>query len=89
MAGRSIKAVSRVFKIGKSQAVRIPQELAFYDIPRQVEVARDGDALRIRPITPPEKLTDMAEVLAMFSPDFMADGRKFHEQSERDPDAGP
>ena len=30
------------------------------------------------------KLTGLAEAFAMFTPDFMAEGREFHEQKERD-----
>jgi antitoxin VapB len=31
-----------------------------------------------------KKLTGIPDVFAMFSPDFMADGRELHEQEERD-----
>ena len=74
---------SRVFKSGNSQAVRIPSELAYDDVGQEVEVERKGDTLVIRPIYR-KKLTGITEVFAMFSPDFMADGREFHEQEERD-----
>jgi antitoxin VapB len=74
---------SRVFKSGNSQAVRIPSELAYDDVGQEVEVERKGDTLVIRPVYR-KKLTGIAEVFAMFSPDFMADGRDFHEQEERD-----
>jgi antitoxin VapB len=74
---------SRVFKSGNSQAVRIPSELAYDDVGQEVEVERKGDTLVIRPVYR-KKLTGISEVFAMFSPDFMADGREFHEQEERD-----
>lgn len=74
---------SRVFKSGNSQAVRIPRELAYDDVGQEVEVERKGDTLLIRPVYR-KKLTGMTEVFAMFSPDFMADGREVHEQDERD-----
>ena len=74
---------SRVFKSGNSQAVRIPRELAYDDVGQEVEVERKGDTLVIRPVYR-KKLTGIAEVFAMFSPDFMVDGREFHEQEERD-----
>jgi antitoxin VapB len=74
---------SRVFKSGNSQAVRIPRELAYDDVGQEVEIERKGDTLTIRPLYR-KKLTGIADVLAMFSPDFMADGREFHEQEERD-----
>ena len=31
-----------------------------------------------------ETLADIGDLLAMFSPNFMADGREFHEEHERD-----
>jgi antitoxin VapB len=74
---------SRVFKSGNSQAVRIPRELAYDDVGQEVEIERMGDTLTIRPLYR-KKLTGIADVFAMFSPDFMADGREFHEQEERD-----
>jgi antitoxin VapB len=74
---------SRVFKSGNSQAVRIPSELAYDDVGQEVEVERKGDTLVIRPVYR-KKLTGISEVFAMFSPDFMADGRECHEQEERD-----
>jgi antitoxin VapB len=77
------KSNSRVFKSGNSQAVRIPRELAYDDVGQEVEIERKGDTLLIRPVYR-KKLTGIADVFAMFSPDFMADGREFHEQDERD-----
>lgn len=74
---------SRVFKSGNSQAVRIPRELAYEDVGQEVEVERRGDTLVIRPVYR-KKLAGIADVFAMFSPDFMADGREFHEQADRD-----
>lgn len=77
------KSNSRVFKSGNSQAVRIPRELAYDDVGQEVEVERRGDTLLIRPVYR-KKLTGIADVFAMFSAGFMADGREFHEQDERD-----
>jgi len=74
---------SRVFKSGNSQAVRIPRELAYDDVGQEVEVERKGDTLTIRPVYR-KKLTGITEVFVMFSQDFMAGGREFHEQEERD-----
>lgn len=79
---------SRVFKSGNSQAVRIPRELAYEDVGQEVEVERRGDTLVIRPVYR-KKLAGIADVFAMFSPDFMADGREFHEQADRDWDDKP
>ena len=77
------KTVTRVFKSGNSQAVRIPRELAYEDGAQEVEVERKGDMLLIRPVYR-KKLTGIGEVFAMFSEGFMAGGREFHEQKERD-----
>ena len=77
------KTVTRVFKSGNSQAVRIPRELAFEDGAQEVEVERQGDMLLIRPVHR-KKLTGIGDVFAMFSPGFMAGGRESHEQEERD-----
>ena len=43
-------AVTRVFRNGNSQAVRIPAELAFDRSDLDVEIERVGDELRIRPL---------------------------------------
>jgi len=83
MAPGKSRSNSRVFKSGNSQAVRIPRELAYDDVGQEVEIERTGDTLTIRPLYR-KKLTGIADVFAMFSPDFMADGREFHEQEERD-----
>jgi antitoxin VapB len=77
------KSNSRVFRSGNSQAVRIPRELAYNDSGQEVEIERRGDTLTIRPVYR-NKLTGIGDICAMFSPDFMADGREFHEQDERD-----
>jgi antitoxin VapB len=77
------KTVTRVFKSGNSQAVRIPRELAYEDGAQEVEVERKGDTLLIRPVHR-KKLTGIGDVFAMFSAGFMAGGREFHEQKERD-----
>jgi antitoxin VapB len=46
---RTIMATSRVFKAGNSQAVRIPQALAYDSSITEVEVERHGDTLIVRP----------------------------------------
>ena len=75
--------LTRVFKSGNSLAVRIPKELGFVDGAQDVEVERVGNTLVLRRVEP-ETLADLGEILAMFSPSFMAGGREFHEQRERD-----
>lgn len=75
--------LSRVFKSGNSLAVRIPKELGFVDAAQDVELERVGNTLVLRLVVQ-ETLADIGDILAMFSPNFMADGREFHEEHERD-----
>ena len=49
---------------------------------REVEIVRKGNGLWIEPIQA-QTLSGLGDILAMFSPDFMADGREFHKQTER------
>lgn len=74
--------LTRVFKSGNSLAVRIPKELAIVEASQDVEIEKVGDTLVLRPVVK-RKLTGLAEAFAMFTPDFMAEGREFHEQKER------
>ena len=75
--------LTRVFKSGNSLAVRIPKELAIVDAAQDVEIERVGNTLVVRPVEQ-RTLAGLGEILAMFSPDFMAEGREFHEEHERD-----
>ena len=75
--------LTRVFKSGNSLAVRIPKELAIVEASQDVEIEKIGNTLVLRPVVK-RKLTGLAEAFAMFTPDFMAEGREFHEQKERD-----
>jgi antitoxin VapB len=75
--------LTRVFKSGNSLAVRIPKELAFVDGAQDVEVERIGNTLVLRPVVQ-ETIGDLTPILSMFSTSFMAGGREFHEQRERD-----
>lgn len=74
--------LTRVFKSGNSLAVRIPKELAIVEASEEVEIERVGDALLVRPVRA-RRLTGIAEVFALFTPDFMAEGRERHEQKDR------
>jgi len=74
---------TRVFKSGNSLAVRIPKELGFVDAAQDVEVERIGNTLVLR-LVAHETLADIGKIFAMFSPSFMADGREFYEERERD-----
>ena len=74
--------ITRVFKNGNSQAVRIPAELAYERNDIDVEIERVGDELRIRPAR--RSLAGVLAKFAKFSPDFMANGRGDHDQAERE-----
>lgn len=78
--------LTRIFKSGNSLAVRIPKEIAFDSEVQEVEIERKGNSLLIRPVEN-KTLAGIGDIFAMFSPDFMADGREDHEQKERDWDA--
>ena len=75
--------LTRVFKSGNSLAVRIPKELAIVEASQDVEIEKIGDTLVLRPVVK-RKLTGLAEAFAAFPSGFMAEGREFHEQKERD-----
>ena len=74
--------ITRVFKNGNSQAVRIPAELAYERNDIDVEIERVGDELRIRPAR--RSLAGVLAKFAKFSPDFLANGRGDHDQAERE-----
>jgi len=76
-------AVTRVFKNGNSQAVRIPADLAFDRNDLDVEIERVGDELRIRPV--PRRLDGVLAKFGAFSADFMTEGRGDNREGERDP----
>ena len=74
--------LTKVFRNGNSQAVRIPAELAYERSDLEVEIERVGDELRIRPARRP--LDQGLAKFARFSEDFMAAGRGTSVESERD-----
>ncbi len=73
---------TRVFKNGNSQAVRIPADLAYERNDIEVEIERVGDEIRIRPAR--RSLDGVLKKFAKFGPDFMAEGRGAHGQTERE-----
>jgi antitoxin VapB len=75
--------LTHAFKSGNSLAVRIPEELAIVEAGQEIEIEKVGSTLVLRPLIK-RKLTGLAEAFAAFSPDFMAEGREFHEQKARD-----
>ena len=74
---------TRIFKSGNSLAVRIPKELAIAGVSEEVEIERVGNTLVLRPAQRPS-LADLPEIFASFPKSFMAGGREFHEQRERE-----
>ena len=75
--------LTRIFKSGNSLAVRIPKELVFECGAQDVEVQRVGNTLVLRPVVT-ETIGDLSDIFAAFPKGFMAEGREFHEQRERD-----
>jgi antitoxin VapB len=74
--------LSRIFKSGNSQAVRIPKELAFDTDMLDVEVVRKGETLVIRAISH-QSLADVMKAFAAFPRGFMSEGRDMNEQRPR------
>jgi antitoxin VapB len=73
---------STVFRTNRTQAVRIPKELAFPDSVKEVEITREGDRLTVVP-----KHTSWTEFFLHgphVSEDFLAD-REQGEAEEREP----
>lgn len=75
--------LTRVFKSGNSLAVRIPKELGFVDGAQDIDIERIGNTLVLRRVQP-ETIGDLSDILAAFPASFMAEGREFHEEQERD-----
>ena len=73
---------TRVFKSDNLLAVYIPKEFAIFDANQEIEIEKIGNTLVLRPVVK-RKLTGLAEAFAAFTPGFMAEGREFHEQKER------
>ena len=74
--------LTKVFRNGNSQAVRIPADLAYERSDLDVEIERIGDELRIRPAR--RSLDQALTKFARFSEDFMASGRGMNVESERE-----
>ncbi len=73
-------AITKVFKSGNSQAVRLPREFRFDT--DEVEIFRRGDEVILR-----ERPRTAAEILAVFesfSEDFMTEDRDDQPPQERD-----
>ncbi len=66
---------TRLLRSGSSQAVQIPAELAYPDWDVELEVEREGDEIRIRPMRPRGRLKDLLEALAPLAHGFEVPGR--------------
>jgi antitoxin VapB len=73
---------TKIFKNGNSQAVRIPAELAYDRNDIELEIERNGEEIRIRPVR--RKLDGVLTKFAAFSPDFTVPGREDLEQADRE-----
>lgn len=71
---------AKVFQNGRSQAVRLPK--AFRIQGTEVKISRDGSRIILEPIE--TSWDDWFNALALFSDDFMANGREQLEMQERD-----
>ena len=73
---------TKIFKNGNSQAVRIPAELAYDRNDIELEIERNGEEIRIRPVR--RKLDGVLAKFAAFSSDFTVPGREDLEQADRE-----
>lgn len=74
--------ITKIFKNGNSQAVRIPAEFAYERADLDVEIERIGDEIRIRPAR--RSLDQVMTKFAQFSANFMTEGRGENQESKRD-----
>ena len=65
-------AITRVFRSGNSQAVRLPKEFSVNS--KELEIFRRGDEIVLR--EPEKGLARAFELLADLPDDFFADGRQ-------------
>ena len=75
-----IMMTAKIFKNGRSQAVRLPKECRFDT--DEVVVNRIGDIVLLMPKT--NKWSSFMQAIDMFSDDFMQDGRDGRLEQERD-----
>ena len=75
-------AITKLFKNGNSQAVRIPTELAYGSRSIALDTERIVDELRIRPAR--KRMGDVLGKLARFSPDFMSEVRGISTEGHRE-----
>jgi antitoxin VapB len=80
-------STTRIFKSGNSLAVRIPKDMTPAEIPDEASIEWKHGVWTIRPLHR-RSLAGLLDRFKAFSPDFMAGGREFHDQNERDWSAG-
>jgi antitoxin VapB len=76
-------STTRIFKSGNSLAVRIPKDMTPDEVPEEAEIEWRNGVWTIRPLHR-RTLAGLMDRFKAFSPEFMAGGREFHEQKERD-----
>lgn len=74
--------ITKIFKNGNSQAVRIPAEYAYERADMDVEIERIGDEIRIRPAR--RRLDQVMNKFAQFSANYMTEERAENQESQRD-----
>ena len=72
---------TRLFKNDGTQAVLVPDELAYSNWDLDLVIDREGDELRIRPAA--RRMGDVLGTLARFPADFMSEGRDLNAEGER------
>ncbi len=73
--------ISKVFKSGNSQAIRLPKEYRVED--EELVIQKIGNTIILFPKNNPWELFEKS--LSEFSDDFMVDGRNQPNQQHRDP----
>lgn len=77
------KLPTRIFKSGNSLSVRIPKEMVPADVPQDAEIEWKDGGWMIRPVQR-RKLTGLAAKFRAFSAGFMAGGRLFEPEVDRE-----
>ena len=81
-------ALAKLFKVGGSQAVRLPKEFRMSG--DHVNIRKEGESIVLDPVRPSPGKTDeevlawLAEIQSAFGPDFMPEGREQPPHQERD-----
>ena len=76
--------LTRVFKSGNSQAVRIPAELAYADMSQDLKITRVGDVITIFPAR--HSLKDAVAILRDLPKPLEVEKREAIDMPERDRD---